>query len=768
MKGWRDVSARVPCVGCGRHDWCQVSDDGEVYACHREPSNAPRVNAAGEVWLHFTGSGPRIPRPRPELPPPPPCADDATRDRVYRALLGVLDISDDHRAGLVARGLTTEQVERGGYATMPAPSERPAVLRRLRAALDGDIPVDVPGIHAGKLLGAVGLAIPVRDHEGQVVAIKVRADSAEHGKYLWLSSVRQKGPGPGAPCHVPAWRRSREVVRVTEGPLKADVATRLGQVLTVGVPGVTAVRSAVPALRALGARLVVLAWDSDARTNAHVGRSLARAVEVFREEGFAVAVETWAPEHKGLDDALAAGAVIVRHEGDDVDGVVREIVGVTEPVVVEGSAGDDWRKCLTCGKSGQPRNTFGNLCLYLQHVYGERIRYNEMILQPEWREDGAWRPTDDGVVGRVRVDLEREHGIEAAVDNIRLALRTVADGLRVHPVREYLRGLSWDRAPRLCDLGPRVLGSKADELTARKLTAFMVSAVARAYQPGAQVDTVLVLVGPQGARKSTFFRVLAGDYFADSHMDLTNKDAYLQMRSTWIYEWGEVEKITATRRAEEIKAFLTSPHDTFRPPYGHAVTQVARSNVFVGTTNDDRFLSDDTGNRRWWPVMVTRTVDVGLLMRDRDQLWAEAVALYQSGYQWWLTPEEAAAHEDHVERHRVVDPWEDTVGAWLSREWAALKARDSIKYLTTHIVLTKALGLTPKDMRSADVNRLSKVLRRMGMEPRRVRLTPGEIAAWMRLTGTTRDRIWSWERREDGDALDSEEGMSEGDNDFPN
>ena len=70
--GWRDVSARVPCAGCGRHDWCQVSADGEAFACHRVPSDLHRVNAGGDVWLHFTGSGPRTPRPRPELPPPPP------------------------------------------------------------------------------------------------------------------------------------------------------------------------------------------------------------------------------------------------------------------------------------------------------------------------------------------------------------------------------------------------------------------------------------------------------------------------------------------------------------------------------------------------------------------------------------------------------------------------------------------------------------------------------------------------------------------------
>ena len=98
-----------------------------------------------------------------------------------------------------------------------------------------------------------------------------------------------------------------------------------------------------------------------------------------------------------------------------------------------------------------------------------------------------------------------------------------------------------------------------------------------------------------------------------------------------------------------------------------------------------------------------------------------------------------------------------------------MKGREGIKYLTSHVVLTKALGLLPKDMRASEMNRLSKVLRRLGLEPRRVRLAPSEIAAWKRLTGTVRDRVWSWERREEtSETLDSQAEMGEGGDDYPN
>lgn len=717
MKGWRDVSARVPCVGCGRTDWCQVSDDGEVYACHREPSSTPRVNAAGEVWLHFTGSGPRVPRPRPELPPPPPCADDATRDRVYRALLGVLEISDDHRAGLVARGLTAEQVERGGYATMPPPSERPAVLRRLRAALDGDIPVDVPGIHSGKLLGAVGLAIPVRDHEGRVVAIKVRADSAEHGKYLWLSSVRQKGPGPGAPCHVPAWRRSTDTVRVTEGPLKADVATRLGQVLTIGVPGVTAVRSAVPALRALSARLVVLAWDSDARTNAHVGRSLARAVEVYREEGFAVAVETWAADHKGIDDALAAGAVIVRHEGDDVDGVVRGIVGVTEPV---STTGDDWQEGLYRSKGGAVRNTFANLCAILRHDAAYRsLRYNGMTLSPEI---GGTAITD-ARMGLIREEIEHRYGFGPSAESVAQGLLAVASEQTFHPVQEYLGGIAWDGVERLTAAATDYLGA-ASAVDRTMLRAWFVSAVARALAPGCKVDTVLVLVGPQGFYKSTFFDALAGPgWFTDSHVDLSNKDVYLQLARSWIVEWGEIERITGRRGSDEVKSFLSSRSDTYRPPYGRAVTAVPRSCVIVGSTNEDAFLQDPTGSRRFWCLRVMRSIDTVAVAAARDQLWAEAVAAYRAGEPWWLGAEAAEAQSAAAEAFRTVDPWEPAVAEWLATAEG---------HVTTTRILGAVTGLDLGKVGGREDQRVAAIMRRLGWSRRVARVGGVVTRIWER------------------------------------
>jgi hypothetical protein len=779
--GWRDVSARVPCAGCGRHDWCQVSADGEAFACHRVPSDLHRVNAGGDVWLHFTGSGPRTPRPRPELPPPPPVADVQTRDRVYRALLSVLGLSDAHRAGLAARGLTPDAIGQGGYASLPAPASRPAVLRRLRAALDGDIPADVPGLHQGKLLGAQGLLIPARDATGAIVALKVRADDASSGKYLWLSSARQGGASPGAPCHVPVWTGPVGAVRVTEGPLKADVATRLSGRLTLGVPGVTAVRSAVPALRALGATRVVLAWDSDAASNAHVGRSLARAVEVMREEGFGVALETWAPEHKGIDDALAAGAHIETVEGVEVDDVVAEIVGAVEPVTAavdggesapdapEPSTGDDWRNRLTRGKGGGVRSTYGNLCLYLQHLYGDRLRFNEMVLQPEWRTGDDWGPVDDGVVGRLRAELEMEHGVEAGADNVVMAMRTVADQRRAHPVREYLEGLEWDAVPRIGAVLATSLGVPLDAITQRKLTAFMVSCVARAFDPGCKVDTVLVLVGPQGARKSSFFRELAGDrWFVDTRMDLRQgKDAYMQARFAWVYEWPEVDGITDTHSSEAIKAFLTSAYDTFRPPYGRSIVQVPRGNVFVGTTNTAEFLSDSTGNRRWWPVTIPPnvTVNVSILREMRDKLWGEAVALYHDGYEWWLSREEAEAHERTVEHHRLADPWESQVGAWLSREWGELKVKGAL--LTTHVVLTKALGLTPRDMTDATTKRASRVLRSLGFVSKQMRLNAAQASRFHSLTGVERDRVQVWVAPEQGEELATGEETRDAD-DYPN
>jgi len=166
------------------------------------------------------------------------------------------------------------------------------------------------GQHWWSLAGASGLTIPVRDIDGRIVGLKIRADHPEKShKYTYVSSAKYGGPGPGAQVHMPLHALfSAAPVRITEGELKADVATVLSGVLTIALPGVTLWRQALPLLEALQPTQVLLAFDTDWRMNAHVARALTQTALALVAAGYKVMVETWdASQGKGIDDVLRAG-----------------------------------------------------------------------------------------------------------------------------------------------------------------------------------------------------------------------------------------------------------------------------------------------------------------------------------------------------------------------------------------------------------------------------------------------------------------------------
>lgn len=162
----------------------------------------------------------------------------------------------------------------------------------------------------------------------------------------------------------------------------------------------------------------------------------------------------------------------------------------------------------------------------------------------------------------------------------------------------------------------------------------MIGAVARALSPGCKLDTALILQGKQGFKKSTFFKILAGDYFDDSLGAVSDKDERLKLHRFWFIEWSELESIFKGRDVSQTKAFLSSSIDAVRPPYCRDTQDFARASIIVATTNKDEFLSDETGNRRFWIIPVKKRIDTKLLRKERNAIWAAAVLAYKSGEQW--------------------------------------------------------------------------------------------------------------------------------------
>lgn len=325
MSRWRNVRRGSPCAICDRTTWCSYSDDGQWALCRRlDAGGEHRVDRAGmEYWLHrLDGARSGPPPPLPEPTTERAAAPDL--DRVYGALLRALHLSAHHRESLRGRGLEDRAIEEGMYRTLPARG-RAALAREMVERFPERLLLAVPGFRVAEgfrladraayltVGGPAGLVVPVLDAEHRVVALKVRRDEAHaEAKYVYLSSTGAGGPGPGAPIHVPRWAEAGDQVRVTEGELKADVATRLSGVPTISVPGVSGWRAVIPVLRTLGARRVLLAFDADASTNEAVARASEATAAALAADGHEVFVETWDPvQGKGIDDALAARAEIV-------------------------------------------------------------------------------------------------------------------------------------------------------------------------------------------------------------------------------------------------------------------------------------------------------------------------------------------------------------------------------------------------------------------------------------------------------------------------
>ena len=272
------------------------------------------------------------------------------------------------------------------------------------------------------------------------------------------------------------------------------------------------------------------------------------------------------------------------------------------------------------------------------------------------------------------------------------------------------------------------LGVDDSPLTRAMGAKFLISMVARAWAElpdGVKVDTTLVLIGKQGARKSTALATLAGrDWFSDSPLDLRNpKDAMAQLRGVWLYEFAELDSIRP-REVTTVKAFLSAMVDKYRPAYGRNSSHHARSVVFCGTTNAESgaFLTDPTGSRRFWPVEIG-TIDLEALERDRDQLWGEAVAMYRAGAQWWIEGEQAEQLADYSERFQQFDAWADIIDAWA-------KGPPRIKEATPAEVLSEALDIPKGQQTKGHQMRIAGALSALGWVRHRARRDGRRITVW--------------------------------------
>lgn len=252
---------------------------------------------------------------------------------------------------------------------------------------------------------------------------------------------------------------------------------------------------------------------------------------------------------------------------------------------------------------------------------------------------------------------------------------------------------------------------------ANSITAFRGVRTARIFEPGCKFDHVPILGGEQGIGKSAAFRTLFSDaWFNDKLDNLHSKDSASGLAGNWCIEMAELQGMQRSS-IEDTKAFITRQVDKYRPAYGRFEIEQPRQCVFFGTTNDDSYLTDKTGNRRFWPVDCEKA-DVRWLHENREQLWAEAVTLYQSGtIKLYLDdPAVAAIAKEKQEDKMPDDPWEEAI-----RDWLAERAGIKNDIITTKMVMAQALHLRGVEQKGRE-RFIGPILKKLGWEPKRVKI----------------------------------------------
>lgn len=418
---------------------------------------------------------------------------------------------------------------------------------------------------------------------------------------------------------------------------------------------------------------------------------------------------------------------------------------------------------LALKKDGMPKATINNVVLILQHDKGlnNPIVYDEFADKTLVVKETPW----SGEVGRGWTDADQTELYHYVETKYCIANRRAVDDAVVvaarrnshNPVTSYLNTLSWDGRKRVATLFIDYLGAEDNNYTRSIATKLLTAAVQRAYEGGNKFDYMPILVGEQGIGKSTLLDILGGEWYTDALTTFDGKKGAELIAGKWVVEVGELAAM-GRHEIEEIKQFITRRQDRYRAAYGRRAEDKKRRCILVGTSNETNFLRDTTGNRRFLPIQCMlnkpkRSVWKDLV-KERDQLWAEAVALCRAGAPVHLSKEEEEVAESIRSNYLAVAPYAGIVEEYIMRTeyipadwydmgthkrklWLSGMRDDNEKlvkreYISAIEIWVECLNGDAKKYSKKDANAITLTLKQLCGKQTRARVKPyGQQRVWL-------------------------------------
>jgi len=428
--------------------------------------------------------------------------------------------------------------------------------------------------------------------------------------------------------------------------------------------------------------------------------------------------------------------LVDRRVGGDLGGAVGEDEAVPAAEVPGESLPEPTQLTLVRDKQGRIEPTADNLVKLCTRpdMVGKTLAFDEFKDELVWApahqpiEHAQWRTFSDADYIDVQIELERRGMKAMSKDLLRSAIFRSALERRIDTAQEWLGRLVWDGVERLESFCTAGWGWAASTYSAAVGRYIWTAMAGRVLEPGVQADMAPILVGAQGARKTSAIMAMVPDeeFYTTIKLDAHDDDTSRRMRGKLVGELEELRGLN-TRHIEEIKAWITRRSEGWIPKYKEFESRFKRRLVFFGSTNEEEFLNDPTGERRWLPGMCGQ-LDLDWIRENRDQLWAEGAAKFMVGGVDWEEAETLAKEEHHD--YKVTDSWDGAVSRWLLEKQISGQSPTDTGFVSLSDALSGAVNVPLSNQDRGKEMRMAKVLKGLGWKKGRLPANADGVRAW--------------------------------------